>query len=146
MDKPRPIAQLNKKTRRLLNLALKAQRLAYAPYSGFTVGACLLDSRDKLHTGCNVENVSLSATVCAERVALWKMISEGSAKARIMVIVNSSKKPAFPCGECLQVLQELAKKTQVFAVNWDATLFQTATVEQLLPLNQFEQIANLIRR
>lgn len=94
----------------LLSLAKQAALNSYAPYSGFHVGAALLAKDGKVFTGCNIENGSYSLTVCAERVAVFKAVSEGVTEFEAIAIVGSSDDdfttPCPPCGACLQVLSE----------------------------------------
>ena len=86
--------------------AREAQRQAYAPYSKYQVG-CALESTDgTIYTGCNIENASYGATLCAERVALFKAVSEGHRRFRRIVIATDSSSPAAPCGLCRQALSE----------------------------------------
>ena len=92
----------------LVSCALKVMKNAYAPYSRFKVGAALVTKTGKVFTGCNIENASYGLTVCAERVALFKAISEGEREFRMMAIVTNGPKIAMPCGACLQVIAELA--------------------------------------
>ena len=133
-----PIEDLPKKVRMLVKKAQAARKKAYAPYSKFLVGCTLLDDEKKIHTGCNVENVSYSATTCAERVAVGKMISRGSRKINTVIVLTSSDEPCFPCGVCLQVLLEFGKGARVYAVNRRATVYSEALVSDLLP-SGFEQ-------
>ena len=81
---------------------------AYAPYSGFKVGAAVLGGSGKVYTGCNVENASYGLSICAERAAIYKAVSEGEREIRAVAISNSSGKVAFPCGACRQVMAEFA--------------------------------------
>ena len=90
----------------LLQKALEARKYSYAPFSNFTVGAAILGKSGKIYTGCNVENSSYGLTICAERVALFKGISEGEKVFTAIAIVADSEKPIPPCGACLQVLSE----------------------------------------
>lgn len=90
----------------LIKQARLAQKNAYSPYSKFNVGAALLTKDGKIFTGCNVENASYGLTICAERVAIFKAISEGYKKFVAIAISTSSEKPTFPCGSCRQVLSE----------------------------------------
>src|SRR5690242_4222770 len=83
--------------------AAKATRLkSYSPYSRFKVGAALMSDDGRIFSGCNVENASYGGTVCAERVAIWKAVSEGAVKFTDVVVVTDAKAPAFPCALCLQ--------------------------------------------
>ena len=85
---------------RLIKMAEKARESAYAPYSGFKVGAALLTSDGKIFTGCNIENSSYGATICAERVAIFKAVSEGYRGFSKLAVT------AMPCGMCRQALAE----------------------------------------
>ena len=91
----------------LIDMALKAMENAYAPYSGFKVGAALLCSDKKVYTGCNIENSSYGASNCAERTAIFKAVSEGEREFEKIAIVSSSGDFTFPCGICRQVLSEI---------------------------------------
>lgn len=128
-----PIEDLPKNILRMVKRAQAARKKAYAPYSKFLVGCTLQDEARKIHTGCNVENVSFSATICAERVAVGKMVSRGSRQIKRVIVITSSDEPVFPCGVCLQVLQEFGKSAFVYAVNRRATVFSKASMAQLLP-------------
>lgn len=94
----------------LIRLAMQAREKAYAPYSGFMVGAALLSSSGKIYTGCNIENASYTPTNCAERTAFFKAVSEGEREFDRIAIVGGHKggeqvAPS-PCGVCLQVMAE----------------------------------------
>ena len=92
----------------LLQVAEQAMERAYAPYSGFHVGAALKARGGKVYGGCNIENSSFGATVCAERVAVFKAISEGEANFEAIALVSRDDPRVLPCGMCRQVLWELA--------------------------------------
>jgi cytidine deaminase len=91
---------------KLLERARSASRRAYAPYSGFRVGAALATRDGRVFTGCNVENASYGLTVCAERSAVLAAIAAGHRRFRAIAVVGGTGKPAHPCGACLQVLAE----------------------------------------
>ena len=92
----------------LIVVAREARQYAYAPYSNFAVGA-VVESRDgRLFTGCNVENASYGLTLCAERVALGKAISEGARDLLRIVVIAATQRPVPPCGACRQLILELA--------------------------------------
>lgn len=93
---------------KLVKLALKAKEKAYAPYSGFRVGAVIVSEDDNIYSGCNIENSSYSHTICAERVAIFKAYSEGKRRFKAIAIVSDSNEFITPCGACRQVLMELA--------------------------------------
>lgn len=102
----------------LMKEAIIAQEKAYSPYSKFKVGAALQTKSGKIFTGCNIENVSYSMTICAERVAVFKAISEGHTDFEAIAVSASSEQPIYPCGACRQVLAEFNPKIEVF-VNHD---------------------------
>lgn len=107
---------------------------AYAPYSGFRVGAAVLGESGRIYTGCNVENASYGLTICAERTAILKAVSEGEKKICVIAIACSSGKPAFPCGACLQVMAEFAPSDEdmnIYLVS-DRKV-ETYTLAELLP-------------
>ena len=95
--------------RQLIKAAKEAQAFSYSPYSGFKVGAALLCKSGKVYTGCNIENASFSATVCAERTALFKAVSEGEREFSAMAIVGNTDL-CFPCGVCRQAMSEFCGK------------------------------------
>ncbi|PYS41476.1 MAG: cytidine deaminase [Acidobacteria bacterium] len=90
----------------LIAKATEARKMALAPYSGFTVGAAMATPDGRIYTGCNIENASYGLSICAERVALWKALSEGAREFRAMVIVTDAEKLTTPCGACRQLLWE----------------------------------------
>ncbi len=94
----------------LVRAALKARENSYSPYSGFKVGAAVLCG-DRIFTGCNVENAAYGETVCAERVAVLKAVSEGERVISAVAIAGGGEKleKTFPCGSCRQVMAEFAK-------------------------------------
>ncbi len=89
--------------------AALARENSYSPYSNFKVGAALLSNDLQIFSGCNVENASYGATVCAERVALFKAVSEGCSLIRGVYVLTQSTHPSPPCGMCLQVLFEFTQ-------------------------------------
>lgn len=90
----------------LIEAATRARQNAMAPFSGFKVGAAIETAGGHIFTGCNIENVSLGLTVCAERVALWKALSEGERVFKSIAVVSDTENPATPCGACRQLLWE----------------------------------------
>lgn len=92
----------------LLKWALDAQKNSYAPYSQKHIGAAVLMDNGKIYNGCNVENASYGGTVCAERIAIFKAISEGAKKIKEVMVVSSEANPWPPCGFCRQVIAEFA--------------------------------------
>jgi cytidine deaminase len=90
----------------LVAKATEARQRALAPYSGFKVGAAILTQDGHIYTGCNIENASYGLSICAERVALWKALSEGAHDFRHMAIVTDAERLTSPCGACRQLLWE----------------------------------------
>ena len=93
----------------LVEAAKQAREQAYAPYSNFRVGAALLTKDHRIFTGCNIENVSYSATNCAERTAFFKAISEGEKEFEAMAVISDKQDYLSPCGVCRQVMVEFCK-------------------------------------
>jgi len=101
----------------LLQCAMKARENALAPFSQFKVGAALLTSGGKLYTGCNIENATYGLTVCAERVALWKALSEGEWSFLRIAVASDGNPPAAPCGACRQLLWEFCGDLEIIVGN-----------------------------
>lgn len=116
----------------LKEAALKALEHAYAPYSGYRVGAALLDVDGRVFTGCNVENAAFSPTLCAERVAVGKAVEAGSREFVAVVVATLSSPPATPCGVCRQVLREFGRELEIICVN-PVGERRTHRLEELLP-------------
>ena len=116
----------------LIRKAKEARRRAHAPYSGFKVGAALEAADGRVFTGCNVENASYGATVCAERTAIVKAVSEGARKFRRIAIVADTPEPCPPCGICREVLEEFAPHIEVIMANTRGKVL-VAKLDNLLP-------------
>ena len=101
----------------LIRRARLAKKYSHSPYSKFRVGAALLAASGKIYSGCNIENSSFSLTICAERTALFKAISEGSKKFKAIAIVSDSDDYIPPCGACRQVMLDLAPDMEVILTN-----------------------------
>src|ERR1700735_4893408 len=101
----------------LLAAALAARQHAHAPYSHFLVGAALEDASGRIHTGCNIENATYGLTVCAERVAVFKAMSEGVREFRRIAVAADRETLAPPCGACRQILWEFCGDIEVALVN-----------------------------
>lgn len=99
--------------RELLTLAKQASENAYAPYSRFQVGAALECLDGRVFTGCNIENSALGSTMCAERVAIYKAISEGETQFHRIAIYGESEDYCMPCGACRQVMSEFSQDMEV---------------------------------
>ena len=120
----------------LIAMAKKAMEHAYAPYSGFLVGAALLGKSGKIYTGCNIENASFSPTICAERAAFAKAVSEGE-REFLEIAVTGGKEGRLeticpPCGVCRQVMQEFCGPGFLIHMASEETV-QTVTLKELLP-------------
>lgn len=117
----------------LLALAAKAGENAYVPYSKFPVGAALECADGTVFTGCNVENAAYGSTVCAERTALLKAVSEGCREGwTAIAIAGTGEDYCWPCGACRQMLYEFAPDLRVLAARGDGS-FARAELSQLLP-------------
>ncbi|MDP9291009.1 MAG: cytidine deaminase [Verrucomicrobiota bacterium] len=116
----------------LINAATSAREAAYAPYSGFAVGAALLSEDEQLFIGANVENISFGLTMCAERVAVGRAIASGCRQFSQIIIVSDSRDPVSPCGACRQVLAEFAPDIRVVSVTLTGKTFE-APLSELLP-------------
>lgn len=115
----------------LMKHAKDALENAYAPYSNFFVGAALLTESGKIYKGCNIENASFGATNCAERTAIFKAVSEGERKFSMIAVAAKNGTTAFPCGICLQVMNEFMPQAKVILeVDGEIQVFSLA---QLLP-------------
>lgn len=117
--------------KRLIREALEAQKKAYVPYSKFRVGAALLTEEGEIFTGCNIEIASYSPTLCAERTAIFKAVSEGQRKIRAIAIVGDSEY-TYPCGVCRQVIREFGKDAIIIIANSEED-YRKYTLDELLP-------------
>ena len=101
----------------LLAAALAARENAFAPFSKFKVGAAAEDESGRIHTGCNVENATYGLTVCAERVAIFKAISEGARQFKRVAVAADTDSLTPPCGACRQILWEFCGDVEIVLVN-----------------------------
>ncbi len=116
----------------LLEAALESRKHAHAPYSKFQVGAALEDDSGRIHTGCNVENATYGLTICAERLAVFKAISEGARRFRRVAIAADTPKLTPPCGACRQILWEFCGDIEIVLVNLQRAT-ETFRLKELLP-------------
>jgi cytidine deaminase len=116
---------------KIISAALEARRWAYAPYSGYAVGAALLTSSGKVYDGVNVENAAYPSSICAERVAVFKAVSEGERSFEAIAVATDNG--GAPCGACRQVLAEFGLETQVLIADSSGKLIKSTTVGELLP-------------
>ena len=122
----------------LMSAAIEARKKAYTPYSGFAVGAALLDADGKVFTGCNVENAAYTPTNCAERTAFFKAVSEGSRRfVAIAVVGGAADRPlarrVTPCGVCRQVMAEFCDADFLILTGTSPEDYQTDRLGDLLP-------------
>ena len=115
----------------LVARALDARKWAYAPYSNYLVGASLLSASGKIYDGVNVENAAFPSGTCAERVAVFKAVSEG--ERNFLVIAVASSKGAYPCGACRQVLAEFGLDTLVIITDEKGEIIRRCSLGELLP-------------
>jgi len=115
----------------LIDLANEARRRAYVPYSKYPVGAALRTKSGRLFTGVNVENAAYPHTMCAERVAIFKAISEGETEFEVIAVVTNTG--GSPCGGCRQVMAEFGLDTLVIIANGNGEFKKQMTVSELLP-------------
>ena len=116
----------------LIEEAKKAMEKAYAPYSGYKVGAALLGADGRVYTGCNIENAAFGPTICAERTAVAKAVSEGRRDFVRIVVAGDSDAPCVPCGVCRQVLREFASDIEIICLGSDGSEL-TMALSDLLP-------------
>lgn len=117
----------------MVRLALEARKAAYAPYSGFRVGAAVLADNGGLYTGCNIENASFGATICAERTAIGKAVSEGAKRIRAVAIASDSEETTVPCGICRQVMSEFCEADMPLYLSDRDGSFKKYLFRDLLP-------------
>ena len=115
----------------LIDLANAARQRAYAPYSNYPVGAALRTKTGRLYTGVNVENAAYPQTMCAERVAIFKAVSEGEKEFEVITVVTDNG--GSPCGGCRQVMSEFGLDTIVILADGTGKLVKETTVKELLP-------------
>jgi len=118
-------------TKKLIKKALEAQKKAYVPYSNFHVGAALITEDDEIFTGCNIEISSYSPTLCAERTAIFKAVSEGHKKIKAIAIVGDANF-TYPCGVCRQVIREFGKDATIIIANSEDE-YREYKLDELLP-------------
>ena len=123
----------------LLEVAEKAMQKAYAPYSGFMVGAALVADNGNVYSGCNIENASYGATLCAERTAISMAVADGNRNISKIAIVSSSEEYTFPCGICRQVMAEFMKPDSLIILS-EGNNVKEFRLDELLPHSfSFEQ-------
>ncbi len=123
----------------LIKYAMEARKKSYAPYSGYRVGAAVLTNELRIYTGCNIENAAYSPSICAERTAIYKAVSEGRRKFRAIAVVGGTEEDAvsgfaFPCGVCRQVMREFVNPDEFLIIAAKNTGdYKIYSLSQLLP-------------
>ena len=118
--------------RELINVAIDASHNAYAPYSGFAVGAAVECTDGTVFSGCNVENAALGNCICAERTALVKAVSEGKKKFRRLAVFANTIKYCLPCGTCRQMFVEFSPNLEILCAKSNGS-YVSYKLEELLP-------------
>ena len=128
--------------KKLVSEAIKARKKSYAPYSHYKVGAALLSSDDEIIHGCNIENATFTPTICAERTAFFKAISEGIMDFEKIAIVGGLESEsdcftnyAYPCGVCRQVMREFCSDDFGIIVGKSVEEFEEYTLKDILPMS-----------
>jgi cytidine deaminase len=115
----------------LVDLANEARRRAYVPYSNYQVGVALRTKSGRIFTGCNIENAAYPSSMCAERVTIFKAVSEGEKEFEVIVVVTANG--GMPCGGCRQVMAEFGLDTVVLIMDGKGRVVKDTTVAGLLP-------------
>ncbi|MGA9756111.1 MAG: cytidine deaminase [Desulfobaccales bacterium] len=117
----------------LIDAARRAREAAYAPYSNFKVGAAVLTAAGEIFSGCNIENASFGATICAERVAIFTAVAGGCRGLTALAVIADTPEPVAPCGMCRQVLAEFSPDCRIIMANL-AGQKRLVNLKELLPL------------
>jgi cytidine deaminase len=125
------MVQIKEDYKQLIVLANEARRLAYAPYSNYPVGAALRTKTGRVYTGINIENAAYPTGICAERVAVFKAVSEGERDLEVIAVVTDNG--GSPCGACRQVLSEFGMDTLVLIADGKGQLLHVFSIGELLP-------------
>ncbi|SFU46050.1 cytidine deaminase [Butyrivibrio sp. INlla21] len=126
------------KIKELITYALNMRAFSYTPYSHFNVGAALLAGDDRVYTGCNIENASYTPTICAERTAFFKAVSEGVKDFKAIAIVGGHRGEdeldyCFPCGVCRQVMSEFCRDNFLVIIAKSVDEYKTFSLPEILP-------------
>lgn len=119
------------KIKELIKKALQAKKNAYVPYSSFKVGAAVLTEDGKIYTGCNIENAAYSPSVCAERTAIFKAVSEGAREIKSIAVVAGDDM-SYPCGVCRQVIKEFGENAIIIVAKSEED-YEKYRLDDLLP-------------
>ncbi|MEY8764316.1 cytidine deaminase [Clostridium sp. MT-113] len=124
---------MNLDCEKLILKAFQGRKNAYAPYSGFKVGAAVLTQGGNIYTGCNIENASYGASNCAERTAIFKAVSEGHKTLYAIAIVGAEDKYTYPCGICRQVISEFASPHMKIILAKNEKEYIVKTLDEIFP-------------
>lgn len=124
---------MEKMWRELLDKAYEAKKNAYVPYFGFHVGAALLGENGEIYAGANIEGASFGVTVCAERTAIYKAVTEGVQKFKAIAVLSDSEEIIYPCGICRQVLSDFVNDDFVIICGNSKKEYKVLTFGELLP-------------
>lgn len=122
-----------KMIKELINKAIQAREKSYSPYSNFKVGASVMGESGKIYSGCNIENVAYSPTICAERVAIFKAISNGEREIKKIALIGSTDSFTYPCGVCRQVMIEFASDDFEIIVAKNIEEYVSYSLDDLMP-------------
>ena len=117
----------------LINKAIQAREKSYSPYSNFKVGASVMGESGKIYSGCNIENAAYSPTICAERVAIFKAISNGEREIKKIALIGSTDSFTYPCGVCRQVMTEFASDDFEIIVAKNIEEYVSYFLDDLMP-------------
>ena len=117
----------------LMNMAREASKMSYCPFSKFAVGAAVLAKSGKIYSGCNVENSSFGMTICAERCAIFKAVSEGEKEILAVAIYSPNEDDCYPCGACRQVMYEFQGEDEVIIVTDNKSNLNIRKMSDFLP-------------
>jgi cytidine deaminase len=123
---------MNQDLESLIEKTIKAFENAYAPFSKFRVGATVVTKSGKIYTGCNIESASYGLTVCAERVAIWKAVSEGEREFAMVCVVADTEELTPPCGVCRQIIWEFCEDIPIVFANLKGK-YEVLQMKDLLP-------------
>jgi cytidine deaminase len=123
---------MNQDLESLIEQTIKAFEMAYAPFSKFCVGATVVTKSGKVYTGCNIESASYGLTVCAERVAIWKAVSEGEREFAMVCVVADTEELTPPCGVCRQIIWEFCEDIPIVFANLKGK-YEVLQMKDLLP-------------
>lgn len=117
----------------LMNKAKEASKYSYSPFSKFAVGAAVLMSNGSIYTGCNIENSSFGMTICAERCAIFKAVSEGQKEVLAVAIYSPNEDDCYPCGACRQVMFEFQGENEISVITESQGNLITRKMSDFLP-------------